>query len=55
MGGIMVVLKQTRSVDWQILLFESPVIFKAETKSAKTERMNYVILVTDDDSTASLC
>lgn len=51
----MVVLKQICSVDWQILLFESPVIFKAKTKSAKTERMNYVFLVTDDDSTASLC
>lgn len=39
----MVVLKQICSVDWQILLFESPFIFKAKTKSAKTERMNSVV------------
>lgn len=43
------------SADRQILLYESPVIFKANTKSAKTERVNSVVLVTADGSTASLC
>lgn len=33
----------------------SPVILKAKTKPAKTERVNSVVLVTADGSTASLC
>lgn len=51
----MAVLKRICSADRQILLCESPVIFKAKTKSAKTERVNSVVLVTADGSTASLC
>lgn len=51
----MVVLKWICSAGWEILLFESPVILKTKTKPAKTEKVNSVVLVTADGSTASLC